>query len=137
MSAASTKTSASPLPSDNSHVFFQVAPPVVNCERSAPPIEKKQGKVTVRYDRKELRKRLELEEWIVDSLADLYDCEEDEMPSVEIDIDYLMEFNSTEERTKILQESLQCCYKPTEHFIDALLFKLRGMTKLEASKKSL
>uniref|UniRef100_A0A3Q3AIJ4 Protein phosphatase 1, regulatory (inhibitor) subunit 14C n=1 Tax=Kryptolebias marmoratus TaxID=37003 RepID=A0A3Q3AIJ4_KRYMA len=76
MSAASTKTSASPLPSDNSHVFFQVAPPVVNCERSAPPIEKKQGKVTVRYDRKELRKRLELEEWIVDSLADLYDCEE-------------------------------------------------------------
>uniref|UniRef100_A0A8C3S9A4 Protein phosphatase 1 regulatory subunit 14C n=1 Tax=Chelydra serpentina TaxID=8475 RepID=A0A8C3S9A4_CHESE len=35
-----------------------------------------QGKVTVKYDRKELRKRLVLEEWIVEQLGQLYGCEE-------------------------------------------------------------
>ncbi|XP_008587363.1 PREDICTED: TBC1 domain family member 5-like [Galeopterus variegatus] len=35
-----------------------------------------QGKVTVKYDRKELRKRLVLEEWIVEQLSQLYGCEE-------------------------------------------------------------
>lgn len=39
------------------------------------PVQKKQGKVTVKYDRKELRKRLVLEEWIIEQLSDLYDCE--------------------------------------------------------------
>lgn len=34
-----------------------------------------QGKVTVKYDRKELRKRLVLEEWIVEQLGQLYGCE--------------------------------------------------------------
>ncbi|CAJ0936593.1 unnamed protein product [Ranitomeya imitator] len=34
-----------------------------------------QGKVTVKYDRKELRKRLVLEEWIVEQLSELYGCE--------------------------------------------------------------
>uniref|UniRef100_A0A8C9FV58 Protein phosphatase 1 regulatory subunit 14B n=1 Tax=Pavo cristatus TaxID=9049 RepID=A0A8C9FV58_PAVCR len=32
------------------------------------------GKVTVRYDRRELRKRLHLEEWILGQLTALYDC---------------------------------------------------------------
>lgn len=34
-----------------------------------------QGKVTVKYDHKELRKRLVLEEWIVEQLGQLYGCE--------------------------------------------------------------
>ncbi|OXB83762.1 UNVERIFIED_CONTAM: hypothetical protein H355_013117 [Colinus virginianus] len=34
-----------------------------------------QGKVTVKYDRKELRKRLVLEEWIVEQLGQLYGCQ--------------------------------------------------------------
>lgn len=80
MSAASTETSASPLPSDGTRVFFQGAPPGVGCRGSEPITEedtnhRKQGKVTVRYDRKELRKRLQLEEWIVEKLSELYDCE--------------------------------------------------------------
>ncbi|VCX36957.1 unnamed protein product [Gulo gulo] len=36
---------------------------------------REQGKVTVKYDRKELRKRLVLEEWIVEQLGQLYGCE--------------------------------------------------------------
>ncbi|KAJ8797251.1 hypothetical protein J1605_017479 [Eschrichtius robustus] len=34
-----------------------------------------QGKVTVKYDRKELRRRLVVEEWIVEQLVQLYGCE--------------------------------------------------------------
>lgn len=78
MSAASTETSA-PLPTAGSRVFFQAAPGV-GCVGSGPitgddPVQKKQGKVTVKYDRKELRKRLVLEEWIIEQLSELYDCE--------------------------------------------------------------
>nr|XP_057912745.1 protein phosphatase 1 regulatory subunit 14C [Doryrhamphus excisus] len=144
MSAASTETSA-PLPTAGSRVFFQAAPGV-GCVGSAPlsgppdvdPVQKKQGKVTVKYDRKELRKRLVLEEWIIEQLSDLYDCEEEEMPEVEIDIDDLLEVNSDDERASKLQESLIDCYKPTEDFVRELLGRIRGMRKLSApSKKGL
>ncbi|KAM7340851.1 hypothetical protein ACRRTK_001466 [Alexandromys fortis] len=74
-----------------------------------------QGKVTVKYDRKELRKRLVLEEWIVEQLGQLYGCEEEEMPDVEIDIDDLLDADSEEERASKLQEALVDCYKPTEN----------------------
>ncbi|XP_019807335.1 protein phosphatase 1 regulatory subunit 14C isoform X2 [Tursiops truncatus] len=73
-----------------------------------------QGKVTVKYDRKELRKRLVLEEWIVEQLGQLYGCEEEEMPDVEIDIDDLLDADSEEERALKLREALVDCYKPTE-----------------------
>ncbi|KAM8963152.1 protein phosphatase 1 regulatory subunit 14C isoform 1-T1 [Lycaon pictus] len=73
-----------------------------------------QGKVTVKYDRKELRKRLVLEEWIVEQLGQLYGCEEEEMPEVEIDIDDLLDADSEEERALKLREALVDCYKPTE-----------------------
>lgn len=78
MSAASTETSA-PLPTVGSRVFFQGAP-AVGCVGTGPitgddPVQRRQGKVTVKYDRKELRKRLVLEEWIIEQLSELYDCE--------------------------------------------------------------
>ncbi|CAN9507422.1 unnamed protein product [Ophioblennius macclurei] len=138
MSAASTETSA-PLPTAGSRVFFQAAPGV-GCVASGPitgddPVQKKQGKVTVKYDRKELRKRLVLEEWIIEQLSDLYDCEEEEMPEVEIDIDDLLEVNSDDERAIKLQESLIDCYKPTEDFVRELLGRIRGMRKLSAPTK--
>ncbi|XP_063773973.1 protein phosphatase 1 regulatory subunit 14C [Pseudophryne corroboree] len=94
-----------------------------------------QGKVTVKYDRKELRKRLVLEEWIVEQLSELYGCEEEEMPEVEIDIDDLLEASSEEERVVKLQESLVDCYKPTEEFINQLLSRIRGMRKLSPPQK--
>jgi protein phosphatase 1 regulatory subunit 14C len=50
-----------------------------------------QGKVTAKYDRKELRKRLVLEEWIVEQVGQLYSCEEEEIPDVEIDLDDLLD----------------------------------------------
>uniref|UniRef100_A0A8I3X546 Protein phosphatase 1 regulatory subunit 14 n=1 Tax=Callithrix jacchus TaxID=9483 RepID=A0A8I3X546_CALJA len=83
-----------------------------------------QGKVTVKYDRKELRKRLVLEEWIVEQLGQLYGCEEEEMPEVEIDIDDLLDADSDEERASKLQE-----------FIKELLSRIRGMRKLSPPQK--
>ncbi|XP_073928443.1 protein phosphatase 1 regulatory subunit 14C isoform X2 [Castor canadensis] len=83
-----------------------------------------QGKVTVKYDRKELRKRLMLEEWIVEQLGQLYGCEEEEMPDVEIDIDDLLDADSEEERALKLQE-----------FIKELLSRIRGMRKLSPPQK--
>ncbi len=76
MSTASAETTAQ-LPPAAGRVFFQ---PGVGCTGSGPmqrddPVQKKQGKVTVKYDRKELRKRLILEEWIIEQLSELYDCE--------------------------------------------------------------
>ncbi|XP_077443427.1 protein phosphatase 1 regulatory subunit 14C [Stigmatopora argus] len=154
MSAASTETSAPPLPSAAGRVFFQGAPGS-GCAGSAAvaalsnggggggggsddPVQKRQGKVTVKYDRKELRKRLVLEEWIIERLSELYDCEEEEMPEVEIDIDDLLEVDSDDERAVKLQESLIDCYKPTEDFVRELLGRIRGMRKLSApSKKGL
>ena len=94
-----------------------------------------QGKVTVKYDHKELRKRLVLEEWIVEQLGQLYGCEEEEMPDVEIDIDDLLDANSEEERASKLQEALVDCYKPTEEFIRELLSRIRGMRKLSPPQK--
>ncbi|XP_053301207.1 protein phosphatase 1 regulatory subunit 14C [Pleuronectes platessa] len=141
MSAASTETSA-PLPTAGSRVFFQGASGV-SCVGSGPitgddPVQKRQGKVTVKYDRKELRKRLVLEEWIIEQLSELYDCEEEEMPEVEIDIDDLLDVTSDDERASKLLESLTDCYKPTEVFVRELLGRIRGMRKLSApSKKGL
>ncbi|XP_030355579.1 protein phosphatase 1 regulatory subunit 14C [Strigops habroptila] len=94
-----------------------------------------QGKVTVKYDRKELRKRLVLEEWIVEQLGQLYGCEEEEMPDVEIDIDDLLDAANEEERALKLQETLVDCYKPTEEFIKELLSRIRGMRKLSPPQK--
>uniref|UniRef100_A0A3B4WRW0 Protein phosphatase 1, regulatory (inhibitor) subunit 14C n=1 Tax=Seriola lalandi dorsalis TaxID=1841481 RepID=A0A3B4WRW0_SERLL len=93
-----------------------------------PPLSKKQGKVTVKYDRKELRKRLVLEEWIIEQLSELYDCEEEEMPEVEIDIDDLLEVNSDDERASKLQ------VHPRD-FVRELLGRIRGMRKLSAPTK--
>ncbi|KAF4078543.1 hypothetical protein AMELA_G00200310 [Ameiurus melas] len=138
MSAASPEPST-PIPTSPGRVFFQTAPGV-GCVGNGPvprddPVQKKQGKVTVKYDRKELRKRLVLEEWIIEQLSELYDCEEEEMPEVEIDIDDLLEVNSEDERAVKLQESLTDCYKPTDAFVQELLGRIRGMRKLGAPQK--
>ncbi|RVE56024.1 hypothetical protein OJAV_G00232000 [Oryzias javanicus] len=133
MSAASTETS------EGSRVLFKGAPGVGWMEtgpiNGGDPDPKKQGKVTVKYDRKELRKRLALEEWIIDHLIALYDCGEDELPDIDIDIDVLMEVNSEDERARIIQETLIDCNKPTDEFIRELLCKIRGMSKLSAPTK--
>uniref|UniRef100_A0A672MJW9 Protein phosphatase 1 regulatory subunit 14C-like n=1 Tax=Sinocyclocheilus grahami TaxID=75366 RepID=A0A672MJW9_SINGR len=133
MSTASAETTAQ-LPPAAGRVFFQ---PGVGCAGSGPmqrddPVPKKQGKVTVKYDRKELRKRLILEEWIIGQLSELYDCEEEEMPEVEIDIDDLLEVNSEDERAIKLQVKscdVRACVCKRMHFLISSP-KTKNMLKL-------
>ncbi|KAF5908931.1 protein phosphatase 1 regulatory subunit 14B-like, partial [Clarias magur] len=98
----------SPESSAQPRVYFQTPP---GTEEEVP---QKQGRVTVKYDRKELRRRLNLEEWIVSQLMTLYDCEEDEVPELEIDVDELLDLPSDVERAIRVKMLLVDCYKPND-----------------------
>lgn len=126
--AAVTSPDTSPQP----RVYFQT--PAGTTEEPETPV-RKQGRVTVKYDRKELRKRLNLEEWIIDQLTDLYDCEEEAIPELEIDVDELLDMPSDVERAARVKDLLVDCFKPTEDFVSELLDKIRGMQKLSTPQK--
>ncbi|XP_062821173.1 protein phosphatase 1 regulatory subunit 14B [Anolis carolinensis] len=117
-------------------VYFQSPPSRAEEEEAEEegPV-RRQGRVTVKYDRKELRKRLHLEEWILDQLTALYDCQEEEIPELEIDVDELLDMESDESRSARVKELLVDCYKPTEVFVADLLDKIRGMQKLSTPQK--
>ncbi|XP_076847139.1 protein phosphatase 1, regulatory (inhibitor) subunit 14Aa isoform X2 [Brachyhypopomus gauderio] len=98
-------------------------------ERGA-SVQKRQARVTVKYNRKELQKRLNVEKWIEDTLETLYIGAEDEMPE-EVDIDGLLVLHSDQERAQKLQEVLHTCKNSTQSFITELLEKLHGVHKQE------
>ncbi|XP_075426159.1 protein phosphatase 1 regulatory subunit 14B [Ascaphus truei] len=133
--AALSSPGSSPHPT-SPRVYFQ-APggPVAPGESAEEPAVRRQGKVTVKYDRKELRKRLRLEEWILDQLVVLYDCQEEEIPELEIDVDELLDMETDPERGERVKELLVDCYKPTEAFVSGLLEKIQGMQKLSTPQK--
>ncbi|XP_028597608.2 protein phosphatase 1 regulatory subunit 14A isoform X2 [Podarcis muralis] len=81
----------------------------------SPGIQRRQARVTVKYDRRELQRRLDTEKWIDGRLEELYRGQEAEMPD-EVNIDDLLEMAADEERAKKLQD-----------FIQELLGKLRGL----------
>ncbi|XP_030075147.1 protein phosphatase 1 regulatory subunit 14B [Microcaecilia unicolor] len=117
----------------SSRVYFE-SPGGPGEEPDEGPV-RRQGKVTVKYDRKELRKRLNLEEWILGQLVLLYDCQEEEIPELEIDVDELLDMETDDERGARVKELLVDCYKPTEVFVKDLLDKIRGMQKLSTPQK--
>ncbi|XP_039219474.1 protein phosphatase 1 regulatory subunit 14B [Crotalus tigris] len=125
-------------PGERPRVYFQSPPASAGGEAGAEDEEgpvRRQGRVTVKYDRKELRKRLHLEEWILEQLTVLYDCQEEEIPELEIDVDELLDMESDESRSARVKELLVDCYKPTEVFVVDLLDKIRGMQKLSTPQK--
>ncbi|XP_068106837.1 protein phosphatase 1 regulatory subunit 14A-like isoform X2 [Hyperolius riggenbachi] len=91
---------------------------------SGQAIQRRQARVTVKYDRKELQKRLDVEKWIDDSIEKLYEGREMDMPD-EVNIDDLLDMETDEERRSSLQE-----------FIQDLLFKLKGLQKQTLLKKN-
>uniref|UniRef100_A0A8C2FS83 Protein phosphatase 1, regulatory (inhibitor) subunit 14Aa n=1 Tax=Cyprinus carpio TaxID=7962 RepID=A0A8C2FS83_CYPCA len=82
-------------------------------------LNKRQSRVTVKYNRKQLQKRLDVERWIDEGLDKLYEGKVSDMPE-EVNIDDLLDLPSDEERTHKLQA-----------FIAELLQKLRGLHKQE------
>ncbi|XP_067085185.1 protein phosphatase 1, regulatory (inhibitor) subunit 14Aa [Osmerus mordax] len=93
-------------------------------------LQKRQARVTVKYNRKELQKRIDVEKWIDECLDKLYLGKEDDMPD-EINIDELLDLPTDEERTQRLQEILQTCSNNTEAFVRDLLGMLKGLHKQE------
>nr|XP_054095149.1 protein phosphatase 1 regulatory subunit 14B [Callithrix jacchus] len=93
-----------------------------------------QGKVTVKIDCKELRKSLR-KEGILYQLTRLYDCQEEKILELEIDVDELLCLESDDAWAARVEELRGDCYKHTEAFISGLLDKIRGMQKLSAPQK--
>ncbi|XP_039992956.1 protein phosphatase 1 regulatory subunit 14B isoform X1 [Xiphias gladius] len=115
-------------PSTQSRVMFQAT------DKTEEPAHRKLGKLTVKYNRKDLQRRLDIEEWIDGQLHLLFDCEEEEIPELEIDIDELLELSDEGQRTR-LQELLQECGKPKEDFINGLLYRIKGLRKMSGPLK--
>ncbi|CAK6968454.1 protein phosphatase 1%2C regulatory (inhibitor) subunit 14Aa isoform X1 [Scomber scombrus] len=93
-------------------------------------IPKRHARVTVKYNRKELQRRLDVEKWIDENLDRLYKGQEGDIPE-EVNIDDLIDLPNDEERVKKLKELLQNCRNNTETFIRELLGKLEGVHKQE------
>ncbi|KAA0708904.1 Apolipoprotein B-100 [Triplophysa tibetana] len=72
-------------------------------EDNEPP-QHKLGKLTLKYNRKDLQRRLDIEEWIDSQLHLLFDCEEDDIPELEVDIDELLELSDFSKRFKIFKK---------------------------------
>ncbi|XP_069314004.1 protein phosphatase 1 regulatory subunit 14A isoform X1 [Eulemur rufifrons] len=91
-------------------------------------LQKRHARVTVKYDRRELQRRLDVEKWIDGRLEELYRGREADMPD-EVNIDELLELENEDERGRKIQGLLKSCTNPTEDFIRELLAKLRGLHK--------
>ncbi|XP_051933527.1 protein phosphatase 1, regulatory (inhibitor) subunit 14Ab [Hippocampus zosterae] len=93
-------------------------------------LQRRQARVTVKYNRKELQRRLDVEKWIDCGLDELYRGREEDMPE-EVNIDDLLDLKTDAERTHRLQEILHSCNNNTEVFIGDLVAKLHGLQKQE------
>ncbi|XP_048339166.1 protein phosphatase 1 regulatory subunit 14D isoform X2 [Sphaerodactylus townsendi] len=82
------------------------------------PCHRKLAKLTTKYNRKDLQRWRDLEEWIDTQLQELYQYQLQETdataaPEPEIDIEDLLEVPNEEQKSR-LQEILHTCSRPTE-----------------------
>ncbi|XP_074423457.1 protein phosphatase 1 regulatory subunit 14A isoform X1 [Larus michahellis] len=95
----------------------------------SPGLQRRPARATVKYNRRELQRRLDTEQWIDRRLEELYRGREGEMPD-EVNIDELLELGTDEERAHKLQDILKSCTANTEQdFIRELLVLLKGLPK--------
>ncbi|XP_074423458.1 protein phosphatase 1 regulatory subunit 14A isoform X2 [Larus michahellis] len=94
----------------------------------SPGLQRRPARATVKYNRRELQRRLDTEQWIDRRLEELYRGREGEMPD-EVNIDELLELGTDEERAHKLQDILKSCTANTEDFIRELLVLLKGLPK--------
>ncbi|KAM4879797.1 protein phosphatase 1 regulatory subunit 14A [Sylvia borin] len=94
----------------------------------SPGVQRRSARVTVKYNRQELQRRLDTEQWIDGRLGELYRGREGEMPD-EVNIDELLELDTDQERAQRLQAILSSCAADTQEFIAQLLEQLKGLPK--------
>ncbi|XP_014118543.1 PREDICTED: protein phosphatase 1 regulatory subunit 14A-like, partial [Pseudopodoces humilis] len=68
----------------------------------SPGVQRRSARVTVRYNRQELQRRLDTERWMDGRIGELYRGQEQEMPD-ELNIDELLELDTDEERARKIQ----------------------------------
>ncbi|XP_056366364.1 protein phosphatase 1 regulatory subunit 14A [Oenanthe melanoleuca] len=94
----------------------------------SPGVQRRSARVTVKYNRQELQRRLDTEQWIDGRLGELYRGREGDIPD-EVNIDELLELDTDQERARKLQTILSSCPADTQEFIEQLLAQLKGLQK--------
>ncbi|XP_058716002.1 protein phosphatase 1 regulatory subunit 14A isoform X2 [Poecile atricapillus] len=92
----------------------------------SPGVQRRSARVTVRYNRQELQRRLDTERWMDGRIGELYRGQE--MPE-ELNIDELLELDTDEERARKIQTMLSSCAADTREFVAQLLEQLRGLPR--------
>ncbi|KAI5936655.1 Protein phosphatase 1 regulatory subunit 14D [Manis javanica] len=91
------------------------------------------SRLTVKYDRGQLQRWLETEQWVDAKVQELF--QDQPSPSEpEIDLEALMELSIEEQKTQ-LEAILQNCPRPTEPFISELLSQLKKLRRLSRPQK--
>ncbi|XP_077736777.1 protein phosphatase 1 regulatory subunit 14D isoform X1 [Canis aureus] len=96
------------------------------------PRSRRPSRLTVKYDRGQLQRWLEMEQWVDAQVQELF--QDQPAPEPEIDLEALMEL-STEEQKTHLEAVLQNCPRPTEPFISELLSELKKLRRLSRPQK--
>ncbi|NXW56448.1 PP14D phosphatase, partial [Eurystomus gularis] len=89
---------------------------------------RKLGKLTIKYNRKDLQRWLDLEEWINSQLQELYQCRS-AAAEPQIDLEDLLEVPNEEQKLKlqVRQRALD--------FITELLSRLKGLRRVTNPQK--
>lgn len=86
----------------------------------------------MKYDRGQLQRWLEMEQWVDSKVQELF--QDQPTPELEIDLEALMELSTEEQKTQ-LEAILRDCPHPTEPFISELLSQLRKLRRLSRPQK--
>ncbi|XP_065796717.1 protein phosphatase 1 regulatory subunit 14D isoform X1 [Muntiacus reevesi] len=97
------------------------------------PRSRKPSRLTVKYDRGQLQRWVEMEQWVDTQVQELFQ-DQPTSSEPEIDLEALMELPTEEQKTQ-LEAILQNCPRPTESFISELLSQLKKLQRLSRPQK--
>ena len=96
------------------------------------PRSRRPSRLTVKYDRGQLQRWLEMEQWVDSKIQELF--QDQPTPELEIDLEALLELSTEEQKTQ-LEAILRDCPQPTEPFISELLSQLKKLRRLSRPQK--
>ncbi|XP_076983602.1 protein phosphatase 1 regulatory subunit 14D [Tamandua tetradactyla] len=91
------------------------------------------SRLTVKYDRGQLQRWLDTEQWVDAQVQQLFQ-DQPASSEPEIDLEALMELSMEEQKTQ-LEAILQNCPRSTESFISELLGELKKLRRLSRPQK--
>ncbi|XP_003418708.1 protein phosphatase 1 regulatory subunit 14D isoform X1 [Loxodonta africana] len=97
------------------------------------PRSRRPSRLTVKYDRGQLQRWVEMEQWVDAQVQELFQ-DQPALSEPEIDLEALMELPTEEQKTH-LEAILQNCPRPTESFISELLSQLKKLRRLSRPQK--